>query len=429
MINPSKTKRLIGETEDPVIMVERVSKKFCSNLKRSMAYGIIDLSKNLAGVKTTSNSLRKNEFWAVDDVSFTLKKGEVLGLIGENGSGKSSLLRLVAGIMPPDKGRITIRGRVGALIAVGAGFHPHMSGRENVFLNGTIMGMTRDEIKSKYQEIVDFAQIDEFIDAPVSTYSSGMRVRLGFAVAVHMDPDLMLIDEVLAVGDFNFRQKCSEKINDIRRKSAIILVSHNIRDILMLCSKTMVMNKGKVTFLGGTRDAVDFYLEQTNKKDADRENNRKDAKRVSTVSLLYGELFDNRNKIAEVSHQWVDRAGKTVSSIPHGSRIIMQFSFRVLYPVDNLIVGVPIFGRGDMISAMNTDVDGIRICVGADGYVQGSLEIDYLAFNPGRYVSVFAVVDANEFLYRNVIGEFVIGNLPVAYGSVTLKHLWRFEKV
>ena len=159
---------------DVVVSVRDVSKKFCKKLKRSMIYGIIDLSHNMMGKHTDSTYLRKDEFWAIRNLSFELKRGDVLGLIGVNGSGKTTLLRLLAGIFPPDKGEIQIKGRVGALIAVGAGFHPHMTGRENIYLNGTILGMDRNEIDSKFQDIVDFAEIHDFLDAPISTYSSTM---------------------------------------------------------------------------------------------------------------------------------------------------------------------------------------------------------------------------------------------------------------
>ena len=167
-----------------VLRVENLCKKFCPTLKHSMYYGAIDTVRSMLGVAYATDQLRKNEFWALDDICFELRKGEALGIIGANGSGKSTLLRLITGIFPPDKGRIAFKGRIGALIAVGAGFHPYMTGRENIYLNGTILGMTRREIDAKLDAIIDFADIGDFLEAPISTYSSGMRVRLGFAIAV-----------------------------------------------------------------------------------------------------------------------------------------------------------------------------------------------------------------------------------------------------
>ena len=248
-----------GGSGEVVVSVKNVSKKFCKNLKRSMAYGIMDLSKNLVGIKQDSTKLRKDEFWALEDINFELGKGEALGLIGVNGSGKTTLLRLLAGIFPPDKGEIKVKGQVGALIAVGAGFHPHMTGRENIYLNGSLLGMSREEIDKKFENIVDFAEIGDFLDAPVSTYSSGMRVRLGFSVATAVNPDLLLIDEILAVGDVGFRAKCIQRIGILLENTAVIFVSHDMTHILRICDKTLLLEDGRVSFIGYTSSAIDRY--------------------------------------------------------------------------------------------------------------------------------------------------------------------------
>lgn len=245
---------------DTLIKVENLSKKFCKSMKRSMYYGSVDILRSMLGISYPTETLRKGEFWALKDINFELKRGETLGLIGMNGSGKSTLLRMLSGIFPPDKGKITINGSVGSLIAVGAGFHPHMSGRENIYLNGTILGMSRKEIKRKFDEIVDFAEIEDFLDAPVSTYSSGMRVRLGFAIAVHREPDILLVDEVLAVGDARFQRKCINKLNEIQRLStSIILVSHNMQTIEAMCMVSVLLKKGKQILHGNTRSVIPYY--------------------------------------------------------------------------------------------------------------------------------------------------------------------------
>lgn len=249
---------------DTVVSVRNVSKKFCRRLRRSMAYGISDLSRNLFGLKSRTAELRKDEFWALNDVSFDLKKGESIGLIGANGSGKTTLLRLITGIFPPDDGEIRVRGRVGALIAIGAGFHPHMTGRENIYLNGTILGMKRAEINSKLQDIIDFAEIGDFLDAPVSTYSSGMRVRLGFSIAIHTEPDILLIDEILAVGDSHFRTKCYQRLSELIDKSVVfILVSHNPEAILATCQKAIYLSGGIVRSIGDVDSVMRTYEEDT----------------------------------------------------------------------------------------------------------------------------------------------------------------------
>jgi len=250
---------------DTVIKVEGLYKKFTKSLKRSMMYGTADAFKSMIGLPIVNQELRKNEFWALQDINFELKRGETLGLIGQNGCGKSTLLRLINGIFPPDRGKITINGRIGALIAVGAGFHPHMTGRENVFLNGTILGMTKTELKQRFDSIVDFAEIGEFIDAPVATYSSGMTVRLGFAIAIHCEPDILLIDEILAVGDVGFQLKCFNKIGEFRNDGvATILVAHDLHTISTFTNKCILIEKGLLIFSGNTSESISLYKKKFN---------------------------------------------------------------------------------------------------------------------------------------------------------------------
>ncbi len=245
--------------DDTLVSVKSVSKKFCKNLRRSMAYGIIDLTKNLLGRRIDSTRIRKDEFWAIEDISFEQKRGEVLGLVGRNGSGKTTILRLLAGIFPPDKGEIAIKGKIGALIAVGAGFHPYMTGRENILLSGSILGMTKGEIISKSDEIVDFAEIGDFIDSPVSTYSSGMRIRLGFSISTAIDPDVLLLDEILAVGDRKFVAKCYNRIAKLRANSTTIFVSHNMNQISRICTSVIVCDKGRIVHNGDTLEGIRLY--------------------------------------------------------------------------------------------------------------------------------------------------------------------------
>ncbi len=245
---------------DIAIKVENLSKKFCTSLKRSLIYGTSDMLHSMVGIKSETKVLRKKEFWALQGISFELKRGETLGLIGQNGCGKSTLLRLLNGIFPPDNGRITIKGRMGALIAVGAGFHPHMTGRENIFLNGTILGMTKVELTQKLDAIIGFAEIGEFIDSPVSTYSSGMTVRLGFAIAIHCEPDILLIDEILAVGDGRFQQKCFSKLAQVLKNgTSVIFVSHSMHQMQMMCKDALFMDHGKMLAYGPVEDIVGHY--------------------------------------------------------------------------------------------------------------------------------------------------------------------------
>ncbi|MEW6673429.1 MAG: ABC transporter ATP-binding protein [Thermodesulfobacteriota bacterium] len=419
--------------DDVVVSVRNVSKKFCKNLRRSMAYGISDLSKNLIGIKPDVAELRKDEFWAIDDISFQLGRGEVLGLIGVNGSGKSTLLRLLTGIFPPDKGDIRIMGRVGALIAVGAGFHPYMTGKENIFLNATILGMTRQEIKVKFNDIVDFAEIGDFLDAPVATYSSGMRVRLGFSIAVHMNPDVTIVDEVLAVGDFNFRQKCSERINELRHRTATIFVSHNLRDIKMLCTKAIVMDKGQAVFEGPSFEAVEFYLNMTGscaiEKDKDKQIENKRLNQVQHKDSIFGEIYHNNEKITDVHHQWIDEVGNYAESFEHGREAFIKFSFRLLKPVNKLVLGVPIYdSNGNLITGISTDMEKLDLNIQSEGLVSGKLQIKKMSLNPGEYITYIAIMDGKEFIYRNIVGNFTVREMPFYFGVYTPEYNWIFDK-
>jgi lipopolysaccharide transport system ATP-binding protein len=252
---------LILMNDDIVLKVEHVSKKFCPQLQRSILYGITDIGRNMLGMGTNSERLRKGEFWAVEDVSFELRRGESLGLIGPNGSGKSTLLKMLNGIYMPDKGRIEIKGKVGALIEIGAGFHPMLTGRENIYVNGAILGMSKKEIDQKFEAIVDFADIGSFINAPVKTYSSGMYIRLGFAIAVHSEPDILLVDEVLAVGDIAFRNKCYQRMNEIKQNSniSIVFVSHDLYSLEKFCQTGVLIAAGKLKARGKIHQVIGEY--------------------------------------------------------------------------------------------------------------------------------------------------------------------------
>ena len=258
-------------SDDVVVRAEHVSKKFCRSLKRSLWYGAKDIGSALLPWSTSSNGsegsvakvpeLRRDEFMAVHDVSFELRRGECLGLIGHNGAGKSTLLKILNGLIPPDGGRITTYGRVAALIELSAGFNPILTGRENIYNQAALLGFSPSETRNRFQRIVDFAEIGDFLDMPVQNYSSGMRVRLGFAVAAQLEPDVLIIDEVLAVGDVAFRFKCLNAIGDLMRSSAVIFVSHSMPQIFRLCTELIVLDHGIATYQGSNlSEGVAAYL-------------------------------------------------------------------------------------------------------------------------------------------------------------------------
>lgn len=239
-------------------------------MKKSLWYGMQDLGNELLGRRHGGDGeLRPDEFWAVKDVSFELKRGECLGLIGRNGAGKTTLLRMLNGLIKPDAGRIEMRGRVGALIALGAGFNPILTGRENIYVNGSVLGLTKREIDEKIEEIIDFAEIGEFIDMPVQNYSSGMSVRLGFSIASSLKPDILILDEILAVGDAAFRAKCYHIISKMMKSSAIIFVSHNMEQIARISSYCLVLESGYAKFYGISSDGIDIYNSMLNKLNSD----------------------------------------------------------------------------------------------------------------------------------------------------------------
>jgi lipopolysaccharide transport system ATP-binding protein len=232
-----------------LIKEEGVSKKFCKNLKRSLWYGMTDIARSMVG-GAPAEDLREGEFWAVRDVSFEVRRGECLGLIGHNGAGKSTLLKMLNGLINPDEGRIEMHGKIGALIELGAGFNPILTGRENVYNNGAVLGFSKAEIDQKFDDIIAFAEIEEFIDMPVQNYSSGMKVRLGFAVASQLEPDILILDEVLAVGDAAFRIKCFNRISEMLENAAVVFVSHSMQQITRICNKLFLLRAGRVVEQG-----------------------------------------------------------------------------------------------------------------------------------------------------------------------------------
>jgi ABC-type polysaccharide/polyol phosphate transport system ATPase subunit len=239
------------EPQQPAIIVEGVSKKFRLFHERN---------QTLKSAVMRGRRVVADDFWALRDVSFEVPRGQTLGLIGRNGSGKSTLLKTLARIYQPDEGRIVLNGRVSSMLEVGSGFHPELSGRENIFLNGSILGLTRKQVAARFDEIVDFSGVEAYIDQPVKNYSSGMYVRLGFAVAVHTEPDILMVDEILSVGDGAFRKKSRQKFLEFTGQGrTVILVSHSLSQIRSMCQQTAWLHDGRLRALGPTDQVVDAY--------------------------------------------------------------------------------------------------------------------------------------------------------------------------
>lgn len=240
----------------PIVQFKNVGEKFKLYRQRdnSLKNRIFDFIKE--------TSISKEEFWALSNINFDIKKGEIVGIVGENGSGKTTILNLIAGILKPDAGDIEVKGKVSALLELGTGFHPELSGRENIYLYGAVLGLSKKIIDSKFEEIVRFAELEKFIDAPVKTYSAGMYVRLGFAVAINVDPDILLIDEVLAVGDEAFQQKCIKKIYEFKQKGkTIVFISHNMHLVKTLCNRVIVLKEGRMVVDTDANESIELYQE------------------------------------------------------------------------------------------------------------------------------------------------------------------------
>lgn len=248
--------------DDVLIRVEGLSKKFCRDLRTSLRYGVADLTGELFG-RPRGKELREKEFWAVHDISFEVRRGEVLGLLGHNGAGKTTLLRILNGLIKPDHGRVELRGRVGALIALGAGFNPILTGRENVYINAAVLGMGKAEVDARIDEIIEFSEIGEFIDTPVRNYSSGMNVRLGFSVAALLiKPDVLFLDEVLAVGDIGFTIKCLNTVRSLASDAAVVLVTHSMAHVAAFCTRAIVMDHGRILLdAENPADGIERYFD------------------------------------------------------------------------------------------------------------------------------------------------------------------------
>jgi lipopolysaccharide transport system ATP-binding protein len=289
----------------PVIKVENVSKRFVLSHEAPEKYVslrdvIAKKAKGLLGSGKGSKPAGVKEiFNALDDVSFEIQQGDRVGIIGRNGAGKSTLLKVLSRITEPTSGRITLHGRIASLLEVGTGFHPELSGRENIFLNGAILGMSRSEIRSKFDEIVAFAEVEKFLDTPVKRYSSGMYVRLAFAVAAHLEPEILIVDEVLAVGDAQFQKKCLGKMEEVSKNEGrtVLFVSHNMGVVSQLCQKSILLKKGRVIQYTDTRKVIDSYILNMQEGQNIYERNPADAKKA--ISFAKIETVDSQGNNCE----------------------------------------------------------------------------------------------------------------------------------
>jgi ABC-type polysaccharide/polyol phosphate transport system ATPase subunit len=376
---------------------------------------------------------------ALDDVSFEIARGEAFGIVGGNGSGKSTLLKLIAGIFKPTTGILSTSGRVAALIELGAGFHPEISGRENVYINGAVMGLSRREIDERYDRIVEFSGLGEFLEEPVKNYSSGMYVRLGFAVAIHTDPEILLVDEVLAVGDEAFAHRCLRRIDELLAAGkTVIFVSHSLGLVEELCDRVLWLDAGKVKVAGEPRHVVDSYRQEVAEQEGRAHREEKEARERDetephpsvAVDEAPGEVLRWGSGALEITGvKMRDEGGAERYHFVSGRAVEFEISCRAERPVDDLVFGVGLFTpRGVDVWGTNTDLDDLD-CAGRAGDGVVRLRCPALRLAPGEYlVDVAAHArDGAPYDYRKRLVAFTVTSTRRGAGVYFPEHEWRFE--
>lgn len=358
--------------------------------------------KHLSAGKT--ENLKRMEFWALKDVTFQVKRGEALGIIGPNGAGKSTILKLLSNILAPNSGTIVKHGRMSALIEVGAGFHPDLTGRENIYLNGIILGMRKEEIKKKIDNIIDFSGLHDFIDTPVKRYSSGMYARLGFSVAAHVDPEILLVDEVLSVGDFTFQHRCINRMHEIVKDgTTVIFISHNIPAVINLCPKTILLSKGEIKMLGDSKDVSRFYYSSHAKAHTKGNNLLK----INKISLLNDQ-------------------DQEVSTFESGDQAKITVNVHSDCDIENLLMGFMVKKNdGLMVFDANSDKISGKFYTFLDGGDK-EIKIEFRVNLPnGAYFLGLHFMDdiGNYYIFDDQMVEFYV-NAPNTLGDAFLDIAW-----
>jgi lipopolysaccharide transport system ATP-binding protein len=416
---------------DTVIRVEGLSKKYLIGHREERYVTLRDVVAQRTraiwhmakGRRLEQPKAALEEFWALNDVSFEIRRGEVLGIIGRNGAGKSTLLKILSRITEPTKGRATIRGRVASLLEVGTGFHPELTGRENIFLNGTILGMTREEIKRRFDEIVAFAEVEKFIDTPVKRYSSGMNVRLGFAVAAHLDPEILIVDEVLAVGDLEFQKRSLGKIDMIAHSGRTVLfVSHNMPAVAALCTRGLVLDKGRLIADGDIAKAISTYSAQAT------------GYHSSNSYMLYERTSSVISDAAVMRVEMFDGDGGRLTSIVPDQSIIFRLHYwnRTTIPQCSLILELRSMA-GPILLMLQSDPKQAR-AEAAPGNHSIDCYVDHLPLAPGQYLASFGVAvhsvrnidwadDAAVLLVKES-DDLELQPAPSSNALATVRHRW-----
>ena len=377
-------------------------------------------------------SLRPDELVAaLDNVSFKVEKGTTFGVIGENGSGKSTLLKVITGITKPTSGSVRVDGKISALIELGAGFHPEISGRENVFINGIMLGLSKKEITEKFENIVRFAELEEFIDAPVKTYSSGMHMRLGFSIAINVNPDILLIDEVLAVGDASFVPKCLDRIDDFRRrKKTILFVSHDLSTVEKICDRVIWLKHGKIQTMGEPKRVVDAYIQDVaEKQEEDFERRQQE---VEAEEKFEEERRENRwgkreIEIKKVRLKGLDGTEKHVYSPDEG--MVIEIDVLAYSQIKDFAFGIGIYNpKGICCYGTNTQLEEFK-AQSVEGEGQVVCQIEKLGLINGTYYLDVAIhkKDGYPYDYHRNLYSFLISSTKKDVGILRPKHSWKFS--
>ena len=413
----------------PIIIAENVSKKYSRNSNSHLEYGLGDLFRELFCLRG-KNRLRNDEFWAVDDVSFHMNPGESLALVGRNGSGKTTVLKMLNGLTKPDCGTIIMDGKVQALINLGAGFNFSLSGKDNIFNSAALMGMTKSETFEILDEIIEFSELEEFIDSPVGTYSSGMKARLGFSVAVHLKPEILLIDEILAVGDHAFQNKCFIKMQELKHDGVtMVLVSHSQTHVLQLCERALWLHEGKACAMGSSKQVVKQYLDFLDNLEVEKVRkmrlhqngySRKKAGLSAPVNKtetekaaekgLYHAIYDEPEFIDDLEVRLlVD--GKDTDCIMVHDQVVISYRFRLFKKIENLNVSLVFYRKdGLQLAAIGTINGDLLKSYGDSEIISCSVRIPDFNLSQGTYVLVMPIHEGKSYLYRNVVREFVVKN-------------------
>ena len=387
---------------------------------------------------------------ALKKVSFVLDRGEAFGIVGRNGSGKSTLLKIISGILKPTSGRVAVNGRVAALIELGAGFHPEITGRENVYINGIMLGLTRREIDQRYDRIVEFSGIGQFIDQPVKTYSSGMYVRLGFAVAVHVDPDILLIDEVLSVGDEEFSQKCIAKIQEMKyRGVTLIFVTHQLDQVRNLCDRALWLDHGEAVAVGDPVRVVDAYLQQvagsrtaqaTNvsgeqagaRQSVTADPSPEETTPEEAVAAAHDSLEEERWGSGEILLRrvaLVDEQGRELVALGAATPVAIELDVEVRVPQEDFVFGIGIYhADGNCVYGTNTDLEGfVAQRIDRNGRVRFAMRSLDLVAGSYRIDAAVHARNGRAFDYRRGCIRFVVGGRVHDVGVYRPQHRWEFE--